>query len=253
MASAIAHGDWRDEAAYAWLLSGDRRCFAWEWLRRTPVYVEAWSGDGSGAATFGLLRFEDPGRDALSARPFWRRNFDRAVLAAEVAPASWRDWLDLRALAPFVTVIGCSEADDAVEHILVSDGLRSIRIDLLSGSLITGAVPMRWRIEGVAEAASQLLALRQLIALTRCGRFARSLHTPERRARRWIEMLRVHDAIASGATHREIVAGLFGVDVAAPRWRVAAGPWRLRVQRLAAGARTALASGPAGWLVGDRD
>jgi hypothetical protein len=61
-------------------------------------------------------------------------------------------------------------------------------------------------------------------------------------------MLRVHDALAAGASHREIVEWLFGIDVAAPRWRASAGPWRLRVQRLAAGARRALAMGPAEWL-----
>jgi hypothetical protein len=252
VASAIPRGDWHDESAYARFLPGDRHCFAWEWLRRSPAYAEAWM-KGNGAATaFGLLRLEDPARDALTARPFWHRGVDRAVLRAEARPSDQHDRLDLRPLAPLATVIA-SDDDEAGEHILLSDGLRSIRIDLLSGSLAAGPAALRWHIDGLTGAGPQLLALRQLVALARAGGFARSLHPRERCARRWIEMLRVHDAIAAGATHREIVAHLFGIDVAGPRWRLAAGSWRLRVQRLAGGARAALALRPARWLGGDDD
>lgn len=243
----VAPRDWRDAAAYARLLPGGRHCFAWEWLRRSPAYREAWFARSAEPAVFGLLRFENPVCDALIARPFWCRSSDRSVLCCEIVLGPSSDQFELHRFGPLVSLLPNPD-HGPTEHILLSDGLRAIRIDLAAGSLAAGPGALRWQIDGLATAEPQLLALRRLAALARTGRFARSLHRPERRARRWIEMLRVHDALVAGASHREIVEGLFGIDVAAPRWRASAGPWRLRVQRLAVGARRAIAMGPAAWL-----
>ncbi len=242
---AIAGANWRDAHAYERLLAGDRRCFAWEWLRRAPAYVEAWKKSGAAPGPCGLIGLEDPGADALSARPLWRSSFDRAVLHVEAGPPVGDDCLDLGQFAGLLSIMS---GDEAREHVLLSDGLRSIRLDVIGGSLRGGPAIVKWRVNGIAYAGPQLLALRQLSALVQHGRFARSLHRPERRARHWAAMLRVHDAIAAGQSHRDIVPMLLGVDVSGVRWRTGAGDARSRVQRLAAGARAAVAAGPAPWL-----
>ena len=244
---AIAGSDWHDAAAYARLLSGDRRCFAWEWLRRTPEYRLAWSS-GDPSDRFGLARLEDPGLDALLARPVWTANVDVAVLSADGQAAGEGDWLDWSSLAPFMTIVAAGRRH---KHILLSDGLRSIRVDLSVSSSVAKPIMLTWHIPGGRGMGLQLAALAQLDALIRLGRFSRSLHPPERRARRWIAMLRVHDALAVGTTNREIVTEMFDVPTTGACWRSAVGPWRLRVQRLAAGARACLAMGPAGWLGGE--
>ncbi|PZU06714.1 DUF2285 domain-containing protein [Sphingomonas sp.] len=239
----VAGDDWWDGQAYARLLTGDRRCFAWEWLRRTPAYIDAYGTDSMAASAFGLLRYEDPSLDALSARPFWCAGMDRAVLHAEALTAQSPDMFDLACLSRFATLLA-----DRGEHVLLSDGLHSVRLDMISGSLATGPVALRWRIDGIADTGRQILALRQFLALARSGRFSRSLYPAERRAGRWVRMLRVHDALASGAIHREIAGVLFGADAAGPRWRVTANSCRLQVQRLASGARRSITAGPAAWL-----
>ncbi len=250
-ADLVAAADWRDPQAFEALVAGDRACFAWEWLRRSPSYVEAWATGGLPAA-FGLLRFEDPTLGAIAARPFWHADANRAVLRAEMFAPGEAALRGLARLAHLVTRIAPA-SDNACEHILLSDGLRSIRIDLMARGSAGVPGKLRWHIDGVLEAGPQLLALRQLMALARTGCFARSLHPPERRARRWIDMLRVHDAIAGGATYREIARELFSIDVTGSGWRLAAGSWRLRVQRLAAAARRCIAMGPIGWLGGPGD
>jgi Uncharacterized conserved protein (DUF2285) len=239
---AIAGGDWRDGDAYTRLLTGDRRCFAWEWLRRTPAYVDAWSA-GDSAEPFGLWRIEDPTLDALEARPIWTEKFDNGVLQADGRLADAGDRVDFSQLASFATV---APAGKRRVHILLSDGLRSVRIDLRGAVPHSVPLALTWHVPGVCDVGMRLTALAQFAALVRLGRFARSLHPPQRRARRWIAMLRVHDAMAAGATNREIVSELYDVPTDAPRWRSAVGPWRLRVQRLASGARACLAMGLAG-------
>lgn len=182
--------------------------------------------------------------DALIARPMWNATVDSRILRAEAhRPVAHLDLVRNLALATIVMEGTC-------EHILYSDGLRSIRLALDYGPMAEGEDELRWSLAGLANIEPQLLALRQLSALHRHGRFARSLHPLERRSSRWTQMLQVHDARAQGASYREIVAVLFGIDVSGARWRADAAPWRLRAQRLAAGATSAIALGPAPWLTG---
>ena len=247
MARAIAGANWRDAACYRRLIAGDRACFAWEWLRRSPDYVEAWS-TGAAAAPFGLHRLEDPRHDSLVARPFWRADFCRSVLIGRACVAlDSDDVLDLSRFTGLSSVL-LRASSDPVDHLLLSDGLRSIRIDVIEGSLAEGPASMCWLFDGIVGARPQLKTLQQLIAVAANGRFMPSYHPPERRAGRWLDMLRVHDAQAVGAHYREIAAELFQLDLSAPRWRAEAAPWRLRVQRLAGSARVCLARPPADWL-----
>ncbi len=241
---AVVAADWRNAGAYDRLLPGDPRCFAWDWLRRTPAYVETWKARRS-PAPFGLVRLEDPAVDAFAARPIWSAMTDAGVLRAIGRSAEGGDRLSFETLAPFVTA---AALNPGFKHILLSDGLRSIRIDLRAESSLDKEMALSWHLTGISRLARQLNALAQFRALARLRRFSLTLHPTASRAARWTAMLRVHDAIAAGATNREIVAVLFGLNTSAARWRADASSWRLRVQRLAAGAREHLALGPAAWL-----
>ena len=241
---AIAAADWRDASSYARLLPGDRRCFAWEWLRRTPAYVEAWAVRGS-PASFELVRLEDPARDALSARPMWMPTIDCAVLRAHGAVSDSGERLDFSRFGRLLTTV---PGHEGLTHVLLSNGLRTLRLDVNTRVSFDLPMALTWSLTGVVTITPQLLALEQFSALARLGRFSRSLHSAQRGAHRWIAMLRAHDAAASGATAREIVEGLFGVEAAQPRWRTTAGSWRLRAQRLLAAARACLEVGPSMWL-----
>ena len=243
---SIAASDWRVAASYAWLFAGDRRCFAWEWRRRTLAYVEAWR-TASTAEPFGLLRLEDPSLDARRARPLWSATCDRGVLVAEGFGADGfggSEWSRLRSLMTSID-------NDPTRHILFSDGLRSVRVDICAAAYGFETAPRCWHIPDGDGLEGQIAALGQLAALARLGRFARSLHPPQRPARRWLTMLRVHDAVAAGATLRDIVSELYGIDTSNLRWRAGAAPWRLRAQRLKAGAIACVARGPTAWLGGD--
>lgn len=239
--------DWRDGAAYASLLDADRSLFAWEWLRRDPRYCSAAGGTGvdhlgGGRARpidFGLVAFEPTGLAVPHARPLWGLIAHPFVLAAEAGePCSSGDVLGLEALAPVARLATAGEC----EHLLLSDGLRTIRIDAPRGTFGSGPVCLQYRLAGLASAEPPLLTLRRLLELCRTGRFARSLHRPEARARRWILMLRAWDALACGADQREIAQQLLSRSVSQPRWRSRESSIRSQVQRLVRSAR-AMASG----------
>jgi hypothetical protein len=230
--------DWRDAQAYAPLLDIDRSGFAWEWLRRDPCYVAA---RGEDAAQWGLHAFEAPEHDVFVARPVWRREaYPYVLVAAAAEEGEDEDRLDLERVARLVTLI---RSAGGTEHLLLSDGRHGIRIDIASGSVGAGSVRLSYRLAGLAGAQAPLLVLRQLLALCRTGEFSLGLHAGERRASRWILVLRARDALAAGAGQREIASQLLGMGAACPRWRVEAPSLRSRVQRLVRQARRTAAGG----------
>jgi len=237
--------DWRSAAPYAALTKGDRHAFAWEWLRRLPAYRGALAAGNGEPAAFGLCQFEQSGLGVPVARPIWRGDVDRSVLVASAATASGgEDAFDAAALAELGS---CCRDDDGIEHWLWSDGTRHIRLDVVAGTLTDGPVRLEYHLAGCARARGQADTLVRLIALARTRRIVRKLFAPEIRAPRWALILRTHDALASGASQRDIAEHWFGV-AAGPRWRLAADASRRRAQRLVGAARCAAAADPQLWL-----
>lgn len=240
--AASAGEDWRDAAAYSPLLDADRSLFAWEWLRRGSSYRAAAAavlglkaeGQSPRPDDFGLLAFEAPDLMVPKARPMWRADVHPYVLSADARrPTAAADRFDLEAVRRLATII----EDESGEHLLLSDGLRMVRLDARRGSVTSGPVILHYVLSGLASAEPPLLALRRFLALCRSGRFSRSLHAREARARRWVLMLRTADALACGADQREIAGVLLGRSVADPAWRSREPSIRSQVQRLVRSAR----------------
>src|SRR3546814_6325221 len=98
---------------------------------------------------------------------------------------------------------------------------RSTRTDTLfpyttlfrsEGDALTGPALLSCTLCGLKDFEIKPLTLQRLCRLARSGRLLKSLYPPERRARRWVEMLRAFDGAATGASQRDIAAVLFGED-----------------------------------------
>lgn len=245
--------DWTDPAHYAALADIGAPGLAWEWLRRDPGYRAAWDvrsvahghagrSDCRGeSAAFGLVAFEDPAHDALEALPLWSRGIDPSVLVADAVPLTRDgDAFDLARWSWCARLLSCA---CGAEHLMLHAGGQEVRIDVLMCTLRAGPVCLRYRVEGIASAAPQLLALRRLLSLVGHGAFAPALFPPPVRMVRRLLELRVHDALAAGADHQTIARALFGGCIADGRWRIESSSYRYRVQRLAIAARAMAAGG----------
>ena len=251
MAAGDGHApDWRDAAAYAPLLHADRSLFAWEWLRRDRGYrVAAERALGlrgcqdpiaqGEARHWGLHAFERPDVTVPDARPVWCAEIHPYVLGVEAGSVDGGDLFDLGRFGPIATLV---RAADGREHLLISDGLHAVRIDVLAGTIAAGGVEFRYRLAGLASAERPVLTLRRFLVLWRTARFYGSLHPKEARAWRWVLMLRAHDALTAGADQREIATVLLSAEAGEPRWRTCSPSVRSHVQRLVRGARR-MASG----------
>jgi hypothetical protein len=235
--------DWRDAARYAALLGADRALFAWEWLRRDPAYRSAAdafeAGRSAGLATpgperFGLAAFEAAGCAVPDARPIWRAEVHPLVLAARPgAGGAHHDLFDLARFSALARIV----TDEAADRLLMSDGLRSVRIDAQPGTFGGGPVHLNYELGGIISAEPPLLTLRRFLALARTGGFSRVLHPAERRARRWILLLRAWDGVGTGADQREIARVLLSRSAGEPGWRSREPSVRSQVQRLVRSAR----------------
>jgi hypothetical protein len=192
----------------------------------------------SGGCTFA----EDPDRPAPSARIIWHADLDPGALPVAAVPADPSDPDSLRVdrIASWLS----SAVDEAGrEHAVLSDGWHHVRLDLEEGRL-TGqeAVLLHYRLCGLALAETRLLPLRRLLDLCRHRRFARSLFPRDPAIDRGVDMLRVHDALAAGASQREIGVALFGEERVREHWSGVSDSLRSRVRRLVREARS-MASG----------
>lgn len=182
-----------------------------------------------GGSTFA----EDPEVEAPDARIIWHASFDPGTLRVVAEPhcADDPDTLDPVLLAPWLTVV----ADHSGEHAVLSDGSHHLRLDVVSGSLARGPVLLHYQLRGIATAQRKVLPLRRLLDFYRHRRFSVELYPRDRRIDRWTQTLRVHDALAAGASQRDIGRVLFGGDLAAGTRD--AESLRARVRRLVAEAR----------------
>lgn len=228
--------DWRLASHYQALAHVERKALAWEWLRRTDDYLQAWtrhgsSGSGRGYAhRFGLEQFEDPTIAAPDAKPVWTAQIDPAVIPAIVVAADPNidHHIDLLLCRHLIRIAIDASHD---EHVLLSDGRRSIRLDIVGGTLLGCPARLSFLLDTKDRMRSQLRALEDLRKMAVTGTLGGSSPpTPVRE--RWITELRVADALRSQASHFDIARCLFGSMVSERRWRSASAPYRMRVQRI---------------------
>lgn len=118
------------------------------------------------------------------------------------------------------------------QQLLLKAGARMIRLDIRRGTALAGPVRLHFLMGGMRDLGHRLATLRRFVALCRLGRFPAALFARDRRAARWIMMLRALDGLDEGASQRELAEGLFGPAYAPPEWRGDSDYLRLRVQRL---------------------
>jgi hypothetical protein len=145
---------------------------------------------------------------------------------------------DVITFARFGALLSIVDNPEGGEHAVLSDGWRRIRIDVAHGSLVgDGPVLLHYLLHGVSSAEPRLIALRRWLGLVRTGRFMASLFPTDPRIERALLVLRVHDALADGASQRDIARALFGEERLASDSARSSDSLRSRVRRLVREAR----------------
>ena len=228
--------DWQDPGAYAPLVHADRSLICWEWLRRDPGYRIAFIERDRPARDWGLVRFEDPDAGVPDARPIWSDLRHPGVLRCDAEKGEREnDLVDLD--HPLVT--GAHEGP--LLHCCVSDGLRTLRLDVDLAGTCAGQVQLHYHLSGIASLDRPLATLGRLRRFVRTGRIPSEPGNAHHRAR-MILQLRAFDAFQAGASQRDLARTLLDPSMRARGWRIDQPHLRSRSQRLIKSAQ-AMASG----------
>jgi len=162
-------------------------------------------------------------------------------MRAEAASAGDADVFELGRFGHWATL---ARNGNGREHLALSDGWRRIRLDISGGTLSDArCVRFHYELSGFSGLEARLLTVRRLLTLWRRGRFVRALFPPMTGLPRRLEALRVADALAAGASYREIAIALFGEARVRAEWNGPSDFLLSRVRRRVAEAR-AMAEGP---------
>lgn len=151
----------------------------------------------------------------------------RSVIVAAATPcAIGGDSLFLGSLIQFAS----AAISGSSEHILLTDGLSMLRIDLTGASPWSERVTLRYDVKGLFAARAAIPPVLAFIRLVQNGNF--QPRRPGRRMARQLLLLRAWDGLAAGASQREIAAELLSSDATQDRWRINHSSLRSRAQRL---------------------
>lgn len=206
--------------------------WAWEFLRRDPDYPTTYAKY--------LLQLADPGQDARQAEVFWRKDICSSVLPVESIPVSTTkspQLLSLDGMRCHVAVI----EDEDTQHVLFCDEGRFLQLEV-HGPL-TGAVLLTPALLLAEEAPSRLIALRRLSDLVARRSLRPELYPPERRAARFMMMIKALDGAIMNLCRRDIAVRLFGVERVTKEWSDPGNHMRDQVRRAIRSGRRMMAGG----------
>lgn len=249
-------GCWPNAASYSYLRQAGRADLAWEWLRREPAYrrlalswvgplswqgTDFWPASEVWTSRWGCLNLVNPALAAGQAPIMWSASVDPSVLRVIALPvaAHCGDTFDLRKYRTHITIV----RSRSHEHVLLRKRHQIVRFDVQSGTLLDGPVSLNFDLMNAPDFRSALVALQSLRAF--CGKD----HFPVPRfsstigAKRQVIALRVHDAIAHGASIREIGEMLYGKKRIKSEWPGQGDSLKSQCRRLIALSRRMLDGG----------
>ena len=122
--------------------------------------------------------------------------------------------------------------DDGTEHVVLSDGVCRIALDVRKGTLFDGPVSLGIDLINSNQSKRQLTQLHRLLAAVAdpSGKIPACHTIPANR--KIVAALRVADGLATGASHRELAIALYGTERVAADWLGISDALRSQVRRL---------------------
>jgi hypothetical protein len=247
---------WPRPEDYRYLEGIDRFGLAWEWLRRDPAYRQMTPAtprrtaegltvfDGAPrecVARWGCLNVEDPSCSAAQARLLWSASLMPSVLQMAARPARNPAFLfDLSYWTKSATLV---LGEDGGEHVLLRLGNLSIRLDIMTGTLLQGPVTLRCELDCSDDCEAAIEALRLFLRSCRNGGHPTQSMARRLKTRRMIDALRVHDALLQGASIRDVGTMLFGEARVREEWSAPGEALKSHCRRLIALAREMVSGG----------
>lgn len=203
-----------------WLRQLPRRGWAWEFLRRNGAYQADYYRSLAGKADpapWGLLRFCDPIRDALTAPVLWRPEDSPEVLPLTVGAAPGAAvMLDLGRLPR--CAVRRFDAAERRHDLLLGDGGRFLQLAIFGEEDVSRAGLLMSALGDPAIITARTVALRRLNDVLYTRNMRPSLYPAENRAQRLANVLAALDGSLHCLPQREIAVKMFGPSRTEREW-----------------------------------
>jgi hypothetical protein len=194
---------------------------------------------------WGLHIIEDADQPYEKAAIFWRSEFHPSVLTVTARAAKSPGELFTIDLSELQTNAVVLKTEDGREHVLFSDGMNSIQIEILDGSILQGPAHLALQLSNLEPMRNdKLVAIKRLTALAAHKRFPSTLFAPEADAARWLLWLEVQELSALGNGPAQIARDLYGAPYSTGNRSAARSRWAIsRVCRALKNAKRMLNGG----------
>lgn len=226
--SAAAPHAWPAADDYHYLEDATPTDLAWEWLRRDPVYrkLDHDRAVPAGArvsiipiappeciARWGCLTLPSPELDFTEAPILWSPVADPAVLRVlALDPHESVRRFDIEKCGVPATLV----CGNGCEHVRLGCAGSAVRLDVVLGTVLDGPV---WLVHDLALAGPPALSgLHRFLHLSAAGHLPAFRPSPSQRTRRQAIALRVADALAQGASIRDVGIMLYSADRVSREW-----------------------------------
>jgi len=205
-----------------WLATLTRRGWAWEFMRRSPRYRAAFEQYGASVAEsgqWGLLKYEDPERDAREAVVFWHVDHCPGVLplvAVRDVQYAIPISVDFGHLACRVD-LHLHDTGDRLD-ILCSEAGRFLQVSIAGTASLKEAPLMMLALEYPANVTARAASFRRFNDLMQHGHLRQHLYPREPRAPRLIDVLKALDGSLAGLAHRDIALRIFSPERVEAEW-----------------------------------
>ena len=220
---------WRHTAGYLYQLHLDGPALAWEFLRRNPEYQESyrlrrqrWRRELARPEHWGLMEWEDPGRNAREAFPIWKPELLPVLHISPASDAGGRPCpgLDLWNM-PGRKHLRMLDIADGYLALVVQCGARWLRARIEPMAL-TAPSCIFW-LPVPASATPALLQAQLLPSLPGILPDNRRRPRAYRNETLHLRALQALDGVAAGATQREIAQVIFGQERVQEDWHADSG------------------------------
>jgi hypothetical protein len=236
--------DWRDSDSYLWVTALPRPALAWEFVRRSPAYREAYQSSefSQRGSPWPMVRLENPRLDALHAVPAWTGSVCDEVLPLRTGARpqdAIRAAINVDRLRCRMTML---EDAAGTTHVLFAERGRQLHL-AVEADPVAGLALMTPALAPMPLTVKRTLALRRLSDLAEHGELRQHLYPAESRAPRFARILQALDGALAGARHRDIAVSLFGERRVTQDWASPDNHLRDHVRRAVAQGRTMMAEG----------
>lgn len=195
-----------------------RRGWAWEFLRRNPTFRAQYVNRdvaAEGADKWGLLKLEDPDRDARCAQVFWHEADCPSVLPLISSECENEPAFDIRKIACKVHIVEISQGKSAV--LFLQDG-RTLQVMVSGSSTLENATLLTPATVTPGLIATRTASFRRFNDLVHYGYLRQTLYPPEPRAPRLAKVLAALDGSLAELPHREIASLMFSKGRVDQNW-----------------------------------